>query len=737
VNRKQKRLQEKLAKKKGANPQASDEGELLRTAGACFNSGQFRQAAKALEKVLRINPKNFDATNALAIAYANLGKADEALTLFEKTTLLRPDDAVAHYNFARSLEDQGKINRAIEFYRRSVELDPRNAAGFINLGNLIHEMGDPSAADCFRRAIDIDASMPEAHFNLGNLLKDQGKFDESVESFNKALAINPNFLEVIINRAGSLAKSGKLEEAATGYQKALSLQPDDASQHYNLATLWQKLGQLDQALGGFESAISLIPTYAKAWNNYKYALKAHHFLQGSNEGIEEGFSPAVLASSEFAVTSHYLDSFRPHEAGDSFQKAVEALPAKADEEISGAGSATASQDLPENTVALLHFGRSGSGLMHSLIDSHPEISTLPAVYLRGYFNAGVWSEITAEGWRRLPERFVDLYAVLFDANSPQPVPSRLGEETSHLGREEGMTVVGENRDEALSLDKEAFCAAAHLLMKGYEKIDPASFFKVIHGAYEKVLDTKTQKKTIFYHIHNPDEYATLNFQRYMPEARLLMMIREPIESCESWIRTFFENNDYGKIVHRIITMLFGFDRVPFQKHETLGLRLEDLQQRPEATMKALCAWLGVEESPSLYRMTAQGKKWWGDPTSPNYQKDAQMTPFGGTSNRGNTARIFSEQDRLILQTLFYPFSVRFKYQQPDPKMFKENLNKIRPLLEETMDFEKALMEKANIATEQFTANADYALLRASLIDRWNVLNALGDYPNMITPLDVI
>ncbi|MBL6931920.1 MAG: tetratricopeptide repeat protein [Rhodospirillales bacterium] len=735
MNRKQKRLQEKIARKKSGAYQANDEAAILQTAGAYFNSGQFRNAAKSLEKVLRINPDNFDATNALAIANANLGNNEDALALFEKTTRLRPDDAVAHYNFARALEGGGQIDKALASYLRSVEIDPYNAAGYVNLGNLFHANADSvTAVGHYQRALEIDGSLAVAHINLGNVFKEQERFDDAAECYLRGLAIEPNYVEAIISLADTHAKMGQLDKAAAGYQKAVSLRPDDALLHYNLGTALQELGHLDKAVACFQNAIELAPDYAKAWNNCKYALKSRLFLQGQQGGIEEGFSPAACATYEFFLLTHYLDSFRPHTADDSFKKAMAALPAKSDEEIQVGGSGAV--DLPDKLVALLHFGRSGSGLMHSLIDSHPEISTLPGVYLRGYFNSGVWHRLAADGWRGLPERFADLFAVLFDANSPNPVPSRLGEESAFLGREEGMTTVGENRDEALSLDREAFCSNALQLIEGLDKVDPESFLMVVHQAFEKVLATKTKKKTIFYHIHNPDDFAALNFQRYMPDARLLMMVREPIESCESWVRPFFEKNDYGKIIHRIISMLFGFDRVAFHGQEARGVRLEDLKTRPHATMATLCDWLGVAESPCLYEMTAQGKKWWGDPSSPDYQKDEQMSAFGDTSHRSPRARVFSEKDRLILRTLFYPFNVRFKYERPDMENFTGNLKEIRPMLNDMLDFEKALSEKANITADQIRRSADFILLRASLIDRWEVLSELGDYPHMITPLEV-
>ena len=41
-----------------------------------------------------------------------------------------------------------------------------------------------------------------------------------------------------------------------------------------------------------------------------------------------------------------------------------------------------------------------------------------------------------------------------------------------------------------------------------------------------------------------------------------------------------------------------------------GLRLEDLKKKPEETIQALCKWMGITETDSLYEMTVQGKKWW-------------------------------------------------------------------------------------------------------------------------------
>ena len=43
-------------------------------------------------------------------------------------------------------------------------------------------------------------------------------------------------------------------------------------------------------------------------------------------------------------------------------------------------------------IALLPFGRSGSLFFHSLLDGHPEITTLPGYYFKGWFGMDLWQK---------------------------------------------------------------------------------------------------------------------------------------------------------------------------------------------------------------------------------------------------------------------------------------------------------------------------------------------------------
>ncbi len=258
---------------------------------------------------------------------------------------------------------------------------------------------------------------------------------------------------------------------------------------------------------------------------------------------------------------------------------------------------------------------------------------------------------------------------------------------------------------------------------------------MIHIAYERTLKNYNKKDIIFYHIHNPDIYAQLNLTHLDTNHNWIVMVREPIQSCEAWIKNSFQDNDYLNCSMRIITMLLDIDNIIYTKNNSIGLRLEDLKKHPKKTIKALCNWMEIEENQNLYEMTMQGKKWWGDPTSPDYLKDG-MKPFGQTSIERKIGLVFTKRDQLILKTLFYPFNVRFGYIKEDAEQFKKDLKTIRPMLDELFDFEKTIIDKTKVCNEDFMKSGSYLCFRSILIERWNLLNKHYTYKNMVRPLNI-
>jgi tetratricopeptide (TPR) repeat protein len=712
------------------------------------NAGRLSEAESIYQQILETNPNQHVALHLLGVIAHQVGKNDIAVDLITKALAIKPGYADAHFNLGLALKELERLDEAVANYQMAIAIKPDYPEAYNNLGTVLIELGRlDEAVARYQKALHFKPDFAEAHCNLGNALQDLGELKEAVSSYYKALSSKPDYAEAHYSLGLALKELGRLDEAVANYQMAIAIKPDYPEAYNNLGNTLYELGWLDEAIVNYLKALANKPDFAGVWNNLKFATRALEFSKGDSDragdAVANGLNNTARATVSYAIHQFYQVGFSPHEADESFENVIAALPAKAGQAIpiNGAGHSKMRDSLlPDKVVALLHFGRSGTGLLHSLIDSHPEITTLPSVYLRGYFNEGVWDKLSADGWRELPGRFADTFAVLFDARSSKPIPSRLDEPSSFIGKSEGMTSVGENSNEYLSLDRAMFCVAALRLMEGMESIDPMSFLMVVHAAFEDVTGPTgspgTKKRVCFYHIHNPDDYAQPNFLRYAPDARLLMTVREPVQNCESTLRASFKENDYDKGVHRMLEMLFAIDQIAFRLRESVGIRLEDLKARPEATMQSLCAWLGVEEFPSLYEMTAQGKKWWGDPTSPDYAKGKAMSPFDDTATKRTVGTILGEKDQFVLQTLFYPFSVRFGYREPDPGQFQKDLKEIRPLLDDMLDFEKTIAKRSNIDPALFKRSGSYQLLRAGLVDRWQVLDEIGDYPFILEPLPI-
>jgi tetratricopeptide (TPR) repeat protein len=734
-------LKERLALQKGQGNKKMSSGPPQAKIDAVislYSRGQLQEALSALEAMIKNYPNTPLLYNISGACHKALGQLDAAVKSYEKALAIKPDYAEAHYNLGNTLNDLGQLEAAVKRYEQALAIKPDYAEAHYNLGITLQELGQLDAAvKSYEKALAIKPDYAEAHYNLGITLQALGQLDAAVKSYEKTLAIKPSYAEAHNNLGATLKELGQLDAAVKSYEQVLAIKPDYAEAHNNLGNTLKELGQLEAAIKSFEQALAIKPDYAEAWGNVFFTAKALGVSTAQNTWLasyKKKLDEDVLDGVHFKILEYRLNAFTPHTVDDCFNDAINALPLKTTEEIQNPSPIHKNEKpvlISDNMIALTHFGRSGTGLLHSLIDNHPEISTLPSIYFSEYYNADVWGKLIAQGWDQLPENFIKQFAVLFDARSSVPVPS-IDKPLANLGQKEGMANVGVNQDEVLTVDQNLFCAELRKLMAYYTSLTPQTFFGLVHNTYEKALNKSANKQTIFYHIHNPSPYAKLNFLRYNPEARLLIMVREPVQSCESWVKKVIKES--SESLHSyIVTMLFDIDQIAFRRQDSIGVRLEDLKEQPEATMTALCNWMGIEDSPTLYEMTAQGKKWWGDPSSPDYSPEG-MSPFDDSAITRKVGSVFSEQDQFILRTLFYPFNVRFDYVEENLIGFKEDLKAIKPLLDEPFGFQEKLAENLNQDLEAITRSGSALYLRAALHDRWAVLNEFNDYPNMLKPL---
>jgi len=166
----------------------------LMEALALQQEGRLEEAQAAYRRVLRLQPKHFDALHLLGVIAAQQRNFAEAVELINSAIKVNPSNAAAHYNLGYALEDLKRYPAAIKAYDNAIKLKPDHFVAYNNRGVALGALLQSAAAvDSFDASIRLNPSYAEAHYNRGIALSELMRFDEAVESFDTALRLNPGY----------------------------------------------------------------------------------------------------------------------------------------------------------------------------------------------------------------------------------------------------------------------------------------------------------------------------------------------------------------------------------------------------------------------------------------------------------------------------------------------------------------------------------------------------------------
>ena len=560
-----------------------------------------------------------------------------------------------------------------------------------------------------------------------------GQFRRSANFFFRSLRYDKSVPQTFLNLGIVLDRLGFPSRSLTVYRYCTNRFPTFVKAINNLALQQICLGAFENALASLVEILQIEPSYLNAWNNLYFPLRTQLLAGETSLADIEHLLKDVKSEqplSYFTLMHRLKKGLR--EGAQSHVDLVEHVRESKDYILGNAvpdnneGSLVGA--LKGEPIALLHFGRSGSGFLHSLIDGHPEISTLPSIFLSEFFDLETWRDLKKDGISELAGRFVDHYEVLFDSRSKKPIATKSGQKLYDFGEKEGLNNLGENKNSYISLDKKKFITILQSLIDKEPYLSQARLFELVHEAMDRLASSSSDGKKIFYHIHNPDTLAYAHYISCFPKGKVLVIVRDPIQSCESWASK--SGDDYLKTCQRIIQMLHDIDDPVYGMVDSAAIKLEDIKKSPQASLQELCGWMGISYSESLSKMTVMGKRWWGDPTSPDYRVDG-MEPFGTTSIMRETTDFFNKQDREILETLFFPFSSAFEYTTKSEAEFINDLKLLPTKIDNLFAFERRFLDARPFDENELRQMGYFRYLRAEMLNKWKVLSEYGTYPNLI------
>ena len=109
---------------------------------------------------------------------------------------------------------------------------------------LLHEQGDPKAAEHYLEAINEGDNTAEAHCNLGIINLEQGQLAKALDNFTLSLKSDPRHVEAHYNLANLYYDAGDLQLARLHYEAAAQIEPGFSLVYFNLSLVYHKLGDL-------------------------------------------------------------------------------------------------------------------------------------------------------------------------------------------------------------------------------------------------------------------------------------------------------------------------------------------------------------------------------------------------------------------------------------------------------------------------------------------------------------
>ena len=185
-----------------------------------MQNNQFSDAEEKLNKALRINPRNTDTLNAMALLKSKTNQQEEAIYYFRKAIKLDSSDPAINNNYGQYLCAIGSHKEGIYYLKIAIKnYEIRNKTiAYFNAGICAAASGDLDyAASNMTNALNIDESYGPALLELSSLMIKIGNYNEAelllgrFNKLSKATASSLYNAYLISEKKGYINESKKLK----------------------------------------------------------------------------------------------------------------------------------------------------------------------------------------------------------------------------------------------------------------------------------------------------------------------------------------------------------------------------------------------------------------------------------------------------------------------------------------------------------------------------------------------
>lgn len=225
--------------------------------------GKSGKAKGNLEKCVKIDPENLDATIKLAEIYLYVQQYKESMDWVLKAQKLNANKA--HVYFVKSLiyKETGDTIRAIDNLFTVIEKDPESYEGYMLLGSLHASKKDSLALPFFRNALNLKPNSIEAYYNMAMFYQDNNQPDKALKTYNDLLEnADPNYLFAFYNIGYIyLHEKNDYDQAIENFTKSIELKSNYFQAYHNRGFAYEQKGEYALARQDYQKALDILPNY--------------------------------------------------------------------------------------------------------------------------------------------------------------------------------------------------------------------------------------------------------------------------------------------------------------------------------------------------------------------------------------------------------------------------------------------------------------------------------------------
>jgi tetratricopeptide (TPR) repeat protein len=223
------------------------------------------RAGKARDAAARMDARLKEASPSVAMyvlgatAHDAAGDAEGAETLLRKAIDLDPDRITAYSRLGSLYVRQRRLNEAIEKFHQVSARNPKSVSAATMIGVLLEVQGKSAEAEKqYQQVLSIDSHSPVAANNLAWLyVASDRQLDEALDLAQTAYRTLPEDPDVNDTLGWILYKKKMASRAMPYLEKAVSKHSNEPIPHFHLGMALIQDGQLDKARSSLQRALGL------------------------------------------------------------------------------------------------------------------------------------------------------------------------------------------------------------------------------------------------------------------------------------------------------------------------------------------------------------------------------------------------------------------------------------------------------------------------------------------------